>query len=128
MWERFVRRRRESERWREGERKKIFFFFISGWGNPRYIDEEIYFVFFFLLSLVQRYVPFCIVPVRRNRLLSNVFVFLAYKSVSNILPGYCSGTLEIMKKKLFQIRIFSSELCCLGAKKMFRMVFSGFYF
>ena len=121
MWDRFVRRRRESERWREGERKKNLFFFISGWGNPRYIDEEIYFVF--LLSLVQRYVPFCIVPVRRNRLLSNVFVFLACKSVSNILPGYCSGTLEIMKKKLFQIRIFWSELCCLGAKKMFRMVF-----
>ena len=73
--------------------------------------------------------PFCIVPVRRNRLLSDVFVFLACKSVSNILPGYCSGTLEIMKKKLFQIRIFSSELCCLGAKKMFRMVFfPGFTF
>ena len=88
----------ESRRDREKEReKKFFFLFISGWGNPRYIDEEIYFVF--LLSLVQRYVPFCIVPVRRNRLLSNVFVFLACKSVSNILPGYCSGTLEIMKKK-----------------------------
>ena len=111
----------ESRRDREKEREKKSFFFISGWGNPWYIDEEIYFVF--LLSLVQRYVPFCIVPVRRNRLLSNVFVFLPCKSVSNILPGYCSGTLEIMKKKLFQIRIFSSELCCLGAKKMFRMVF-----
>ena len=49
--------------------------------------------------------------------------------MSNILPGYCSGTLEIMKKKLFQIRIFSSELCCLGAKKMFRMgFFPGFTF
>ena len=111
----------ESRRDREKEREKNLFFFISGWGNPRYIDEEIYFVF--LLSLVQRYMPFRIVPVRRNRLLSNVFVYLACKSVSNILPGYCSGTLEIMKKKMFQIRIFSSELCCLGAKKMFRMVF-----
>ena len=58
------------------------------------------FILFFLLCLVQRYVPFCIVPVRRNRLLSNVFVFLDCKSVSNILPGYCSGTLEIMKKKI----------------------------
>ena len=30
----------------------------------------------------------------------NSFKKLACKSVSNILPGYCSGTLEIMKKKI----------------------------
>ena len=67
--------------------------------------------------------PFCIVPVRRNRLLSNVFVFLACTSVSNILPGKLLGTLKIMKKKLSQIRVFSSELSCLGHKKMYRMGF-----
>ena len=111
----------ESRRDREKEREKNLFFSLVGGVIPGILMRK--FILFFLLSLVQRYVPFCIVPVRRNRLLSNVFVFLACKSVSNILPGYCSGTLEIMKKKLFQIRIFSSELCCLGAKKMFRMNF-----
>ena len=73
--------------------------------------------------------PFCIVPVRRNRLLSNVFVFLACKSVSNILPGYCSGTLEIMKKKCFRFGFFRVSCVVWVLKRCFVcFFFSGFTF